>query len=74
MFDNVSDEVRRPLTDQIPMNRMGLAEEVATPALFLASPDSTLVTGAEPCVDGGMTARRELCGNARGSHNQFPCP
>jgi hypothetical protein len=53
MFDNVSDEVRRPLTDQIPMNRMGLAEEVATPALFLASPDSTLVTGAEPCVDGG---------------------
>jgi NAD(P)-dependent dehydrogenase (short-subunit alcohol dehydrogenase family) len=74
MFDNVSDEVRRALTDQTPMNRMGLPEEVATTALFLASGDSTFVTGAELCVDGGMTARRELCGNARGSHNQFPCP
>jgi NAD(P)-dependent dehydrogenase (short-subunit alcohol dehydrogenase family) len=56
MFDNVSDEVRRALTSQIPMNRMGLPEEVATTALFLASADSTFVTGAELCVDGGMTA------------------
>lgn len=56
MFDNVSDEVRRTLTAMIPMNRMGLPEEVAGAALFLASADSTFVTGTEVCVDGGMMA------------------
>lgn len=56
MFDNVSDEVRRTLTNLIPLSRMGLPEEVANTALFLASNDSTFVTGAELCVDGGMTA------------------
>ncbi|WP_233858637.1 SDR family NAD(P)-dependent oxidoreductase [Paraburkholderia sp. HD33-4] len=56
MFDNVSDEVRRTLTNLIPMNRLGTPEEVANTALFLASSDSTFVTGAELRVDGGMTA------------------
>ncbi len=37
----------------IPMGRMGEPEEVAKVALFLASDDSSFVTGIELFVDGG---------------------
>jgi NAD(P)-dependent dehydrogenase (short-subunit alcohol dehydrogenase family) len=38
----------------VPMGRMGTADEIARAALFLASEDSSFVTGAELFVDGGM--------------------
>lgn len=41
----------------IPMGRIGQAEEVAKPILFLASDDASFITGAELVVDGGYTAR-----------------
>ncbi len=40
----------------VPMGRFGLAEEMAKAALFLASEDSSYVTGADFMVDGGITA------------------
>jgi NAD(P)-dependent dehydrogenase (short-subunit alcohol dehydrogenase family) len=39
---------------QVPLGRMGQPEELATAALFLASSDSSFVTGIDLCVDGGM--------------------
>jgi NAD(P)-dependent dehydrogenase (short-subunit alcohol dehydrogenase family) len=37
----------------IPMGRVGQPREIATVALFLASDDSSFVTGIELFVDGG---------------------
>jgi NAD(P)-dependent dehydrogenase (short-subunit alcohol dehydrogenase family) len=41
------------LVASIPMGRMGESEEIASAALFLASADSSFVTGIELFVDGG---------------------
>jgi len=53
VFDGVAQEVKDGFVSLIPMGRMGRPEEIATAALFLASNDSSFVTGVELFVDGG---------------------
>ncbi|HXI48831.1 MAG TPA: SDR family oxidoreductase [Steroidobacteraceae bacterium] len=47
-----ADAIAR-IVSTIPMGRMGESEEIARAALFLASDDSSFVTGIELFVDGG---------------------
>ena len=43
--------------DCIPMGRIGQLHEVVAAVMFLASPDSSLMTGSSLKIDGGSTAR-----------------
>jgi NAD(P)-dependent dehydrogenase (short-subunit alcohol dehydrogenase family) len=42
--------------EQVPMGRMGTAQDVAHAALFLVSDEASYITGTELVVDGGVTA------------------
>jgi NAD(P)-dependent dehydrogenase (short-subunit alcohol dehydrogenase family) len=53
VFTGVPQEVKQSFINPIPMGRIGEPEEIATTALFLASSDSSFITGIELFVDGG---------------------
>ena len=51
------EEVRKAIEARTPMGRLGRPEEIAYAALYLASDESSYVTGAALAVDGGYTAQ-----------------
>ena len=54
MTEVLSDSVKENINSQIPLKRMGTAEETAKAVYFLAGEDNTYVTGQVLNVDGGM--------------------
>lgn len=56
-FVNDDDDVRRGIIANIPLGHIGKPSEIASVALFLASDESSFVTGAEIITDGGFTNR-----------------
>ena len=54
MTDVLSDNVKENINAQIPLKRMGTAEEVAKLVYFLGTSESSYITGQVINVDGGM--------------------
>jgi NAD(P)-dependent dehydrogenase (short-subunit alcohol dehydrogenase family) len=52
--DEQIEQFKTGIVASVPMGRMGNPDEVAKAVLFLASDDSSYVTGIELFVDGGM--------------------
>ncbi|KAH7069637.1 oxidoreductase ucpA [Paraphoma chrysanthemicola] len=50
------EEFRTTRDNQVPMNRMGDAWDVANAALFLVSDEASYITGQKIVVDGGITS------------------
>jgi len=48
------ENIKQKMLEQIPLGRLGLPEEIAKVCLFLASDDSSYITGQTIVVDGGM--------------------
>jgi 2-keto-3-deoxy-L-fuconate dehydrogenase len=59
LLDAAEDPVaeRAALIARQPMGRLGLPEEIAAAALYLASDDAAFMTGSQLVIDGGLTAQ-----------------
>ena len=54
MTESLSDAQRQALLAQVPLGRLGTADEVAAAVSFLVSPGAAYVTGTQLHVNGGM--------------------
>ena len=54
LLGEVPQETRDQFAVAIPLGRIGTSDEIAKTALFLASDDSSFITGIDLSVDGGM--------------------
>ncbi|MDH5751524.1 MAG: 3-oxoacyl-[acyl-carrier-protein] reductase [Deltaproteobacteria bacterium] len=54
MTDKLADEHKKALLSQIPLGRMGSAQDIAKAVSFLASDDAGYITGTVIHVNGGM--------------------
>ena len=50
------DDLRQMLVEKHPIGRLGIPEDIANGVLFLASDESSFITGSELVIDGGYTA------------------
>ncbi|MCB5235321.1 3-oxoacyl-[acyl-carrier-protein] reductase [Niallia circulans] len=54
MTDKLTEEVKNSMLTQIPLGQFGRPEDIANAVVFLASDDSSYITGQTLHIDGGM--------------------
>ncbi len=54
MTSELSEELKQEMLKQIPLNRLGRPDEIASVVVFLASEESAYITGVTINVNGGM--------------------
>jgi len=54
MTAKLSEEIKKKMLEAIPLGKLGTPEDVANVCLFLASPESSYITGQTITIDGGM--------------------
>jgi 3-oxoacyl-[acyl-carrier protein] reductase len=54
MTRSLADDQRESLISQIPLGRLGEVDDIASAAVFLASPQAAYITGETLHVNGGM--------------------
>jgi NAD(P)-dependent dehydrogenase (short-subunit alcohol dehydrogenase family) len=64
--ENFNENLYRQIAGKVPLRRFGTPEEVASVILFLASDESSYITGTEIIVDGGAQAQDVLRGQSEG--------
>ena len=57
-MDPPDDQTRELMARDVPLRRWATPEEIAVPAVYLASDLSDFVTGASIVIDGGVLAGR----------------
>jgi len=58
--DRTADQMRADVGRANPIGRMGFPNDVANAVVFLCSSQASFITGAELCVDGGITQKLAL--------------
>ena len=54
MTDDMTDKARQAMTEQIPLGRLGEVDDIANAVIFLASDQSSYITGQVLGINGGM--------------------
>ncbi len=54
MTDSLPDDVKKKVTENIPLARFGQPDDIAAAVVYLAGPDAGYITGQVLTVDGGM--------------------
>jgi len=54
MTDDMTDKARQAMTEQIPLGRLGEVDDIASAVIFLASDQSSYITGQVLGINGGM--------------------
>ena len=55
MTDKLSDEQKKNIVENIPVNRLGKVDDISNGCVYLASEEAGFITGTTLHINGGMS-------------------